>query len=137
MSARKLEKNYRGDPRSHENLSITPIIIGDSKVKYLKPFSQNKNIIWICKRGANSSKIFMCVHKNLRKLLRKHNYLSLYLFCGTCDFTEKKGRYIDLAKNQQSVLQRFYGNLRGIKDMCVRSGRVTLIVRHEPKMTVQ
>ena len=137
MSVRKLEKNYRGDPRSHDNLSITPIIIGDSKVKYLKPFSQNKKIIWICKSGANSSKIFTWVHKNLRKLLRKHNYLSLYLFCGTCDFTEKKGRYIDLARNQQSVLQRFCGNLRGIKDICVRSGRVTLTFLQVPYYSIQ
>ena len=51
----------------------------------------------------------------------------------------QKRRVVTLTwkKNQQSVLQRFCGNLRGIKDICVRSGRVTLTFLQVPYYSIQ
>ena len=71
MSANRLEKNYQRDKSTEENFLVTPFIIGDSKVKYLKPFSTNNKIVWICKSGATSSVIFTWIHRNLRKLVKK------------------------------------------------------------------
>ena len=121
MSVHRLEKNcerLESTKTTCEHFSRTPVVIGDSKVRYLKPFTTSETIIWISKGGANSSVIFTWVHRNIRKLLKKHRLLCVYIFCGTCDFTEKRGRCIDLPRNQQEVLQRFCNNLQGIKEIC-------------------
>ena len=44
------------------------------------------------------------------------------MFCGTYDFTEKRGPYIDLRRNQSEVFQRFCYNLQGIKEICDKFG---------------
>ena len=121
MSVHRLEKKcerLESTKTTCEHFPQTPVVIGDSKVRYLKPFTTSETIIWISKGGANSSVIFTWVHRNIRKLLKKHRLLCVYIFCGTCDFTEKRGRCIDMRRNQQEVLQRFCNNLQGIKEIC-------------------
>ena len=125
MSKHRLDKNCHRDeftPSNRENFSRTPVVIGDSKVRYLKPFATSNTIICVSKSGANSSVIFTWIHRNIRKLLKKHKLLCIYLFCGTCDFTEKRGCYNDLRSIQSEVLQRFCNNLQGIKEICYKFG---------------
>lgn len=61
----------------------------------------------------------------MRKLLLNHNKISLYIWVGTCDFTEKVRKYVYLRNGQPDVFQRLCNNLQGIKDICV-SSRVKL-----------
>lgn len=136
MSENKLAKNCRTECSSSKGLSWTPIIISDSKGRYLKEFSKQRDIVWICKGGWTSSDIFTFIHKNLRKLLRKHNKISLYIWVGTCDFTEKIRRFVYLRNKQQDVMQRLCNNLQGIKDICV-SSKIKLTFLQCPFYSIQ
>ena len=75
MSKHRLNKNCHRDeftPSAQENVPQTPVVIGDSKVRYLKPFATRNTIIWASKSGANLSVIFTWIHRDIRKLMKKH-----------------------------------------------------------------
>ena len=71
-----------------------------------REFSQQKDIVLIYKGGWTSSNLFSYLYKNFRKLLHKYNKISLYIWVGTCDFTEKIGRFVSLRNKQPKVLER-------------------------------
>lgn len=118
MSNRRLNKNVQRGQLSNEKFSYVPVFVSDSKGRYLKAVSQDSNIVWVYKGGANSSNAFTWIHKNLRKWFRKYKCISLYVFIGTCDFTVKERRYIYLHHDQDGVLQRIRNNLKGIYEIC-------------------
>ena len=107
MSENRLKKHCAAVTTDayHSRLSWTPIVISDSKGRYLKEFSDHRDILFIHKGGWTSSQLFSYLHKNLRKLLQKNNRRSLYIWVGTCDFTEKHGRLIRLRPKQSDVLE--------------------------------
>ena len=96
-------------------------IISDSNRKYLKEVSQQKDVVSIYKGGWTSSNLFSYIHKNLRKLQAVYRRISLYIWVGTCDFTEKVGQYIRLGSKQPEVLERLCSILQGIQDICSAS----------------
>ena len=118
-------------------MSWTPIVVSDSKGRYLKEFTDHRDILFIHKGGWTSSQLFSYLHKNLRKLLQKYNRISLYIWVGTCDFTEKHGRLIPLRPKQSDVLEKLCGNLRGIQDICARTHRIKLTFLQCPYYSIE
>lgn len=118
-------------------LSWTPIIVSDSKGRYLKEFSDHRDILFIHKGGWTSSQLFSYLHKNLCKLLQKYNRICLYVWVGTCDFTEKHGRLIRLRPKQSDVLEKLCGNLRGIQDICAKTHRIKLTFLQCPYYSIE
>lgn len=135
MSKNRLEKHCTTESYS-ESLSWTPIIISDSKGRYLKEFSKQRDIVFIYKGGWTSSNLFSYLHKNLRKLLHKYKKISVYIWVGTCDFTEKIRRFVRLRSKQPEVLERLCSNLWGIKDICV-SSKIKLTFLQCPFYSIQ
>lgn len=138
MSNRRFDKNSTSaGNNSDEKFSWTPVFLSDSKGKYLKTVSHDSRIVWICKSGFTSSDIFSWLHRNLQRLLKRHNYISVYVWVGTCDFSAKGRHYISLREKQCDVLQRLCDNLHGIQEICAKSSRIKVTFLQIPYYSIQ
>jgi len=76
----------------------TPILVSDSKgytlrnacTKYDFPLES-----W-CVSGAGTEELVDLIQKRIGKALKRHKYIIIYLWTGTCDLTVKSGKYIKL-----------------------------------------
>ena len=85
----------------HGKLTKQPILIADSKGNYLKPHEDlirqfGYSIDFQCFPGARFSDYYFWLKNNLHKKVRQFGQIVLYIWLGTCDFTYKKGREINL-----------------------------------------
>ena len=119
MSKRKLEKGY-DTVKIPENLQLTPIILADSKGKYLYS-REDRKLIWHSKGGRNTNEAYNWLLKNSSELNKSHGNVSLYIWTGTCDLTAKKKKYISLESNTEKILSNYKSNLIKIKDFCSSS----------------
>lgn len=100
MSNSKLLK-YLERPMEFKSLVSRPVLISDSKCVYLKRHLDllKKSRIFVqfeCRPGARFANFIPWLKKNLSNLVQQHGWITLYIWLGTCDTTQKSGRYIDL-----------------------------------------
>lgn len=100
MSNSKLLK-YLERPMEFKSLVSRPVLISDSKGVYLKRHLDllKKSRIFVqfeCRPGARFANFIPWLKKNLSNLVQQHGWITLYIWLGTCDTTQKSGRYIDL-----------------------------------------
>ena len=102
MSGRRLRKNILPPVTSSgETLVWKPIVLSDSKGRYLKlctDFSvqPEKYILWLYKSGASSEERYQRLNGIIEKQLKRWRRVALIIFTGTCDLTNKQGRFINL-----------------------------------------
>ena len=100
------------------------MIITDSKGKHLRKHNNiadgtDQKIHWLGRKGFTSLDVvkFLSVSK-LRSLLYHHRRIFLYVFVGTCDFTSKGKRIIQLKKPTDQALRSYFQNLEVLKKRC-------------------
>ena len=99
MSLSKLDKHYSRYEEPTINISFTPVIVSDSKGKYLKSHIDKKSsfqscINWYSKGGATSSIALQWLKQNYDKLVQKFGRIFLHIWFGRYDLTVKRGKYI-------------------------------------------
>lgn len=95
MSDRRLQKNIDSEIGQTSKLLLKPVIISDSKGRYLQNCvvpnkSPENEILWIWKSGATTFERYLWLKENIDSLINKHRGLSVYIFTGTCDLTIKQ-----------------------------------------------
>ena len=124
MSDRRLQKNIDSESCQTNKLFLKPVIISDSKGRYLQNCVEpNKcpenEILWIWKSGATTFERYLWLKENIDYLISKYHALSVYIFTGTCDLTikqqvkvgrkSKRSKYVQLRdKCCVSLLERHY-----------------------------
>lgn len=96
MSASKLLKNVEKrlpETRSLTSITWKPVVVSDSKGRYLKLLSANvfpeREIKWISQPGATTSQIYSYLRNNIADLVHQYQKIHIYVWTGTCDLTEK------------------------------------------------
>lgn len=136
MSENRLRKFIQSEYCTvRNNLTFTPVLLSDSKGKYLKRASSTKkqNLKFYCKSGKDSSDILKWCKNNVHKLIHEFHRVHIYLWIGTCDFTKKDGHYI--CKNENNPLRKIKENLCEIKDRFV-SDNVRITFLHVPYYSI-
>lgn len=144
MSEKRLCKNVAKYRRAQiKNLQWTPVIITDSKGKYLRSSdsrvdSTDIKLQWLGRSGfTTTDAVRFLTHDKLRSLLRHHGQISLYVFLGTCDFTSKGSkRLIKLNKPTSQSLHKYFSNLETLKLRCT-SKRVRITFFQCPYYSIQ
>ena len=97
MTESRLVKNIQktDDDTGVKRLRLTPVVVSDSKGKYLKAcVSQNRDpeskILWRAKGGATTLDRYLWLKDNVDVLNDRYGPLSIYIFTGTCDLTIKQ-----------------------------------------------
>ena len=102
MSFHKLEK-YVSNPTQLQGLKYKqPILVSDSKGFTLKNNYHGKFPVecW-CQPGATTKLLVDQIETHIEPALRYHKNIVFYLWSGTCDITQKSGKFISL-KNPDS-----------------------------------
>ena len=125
MTTRKKLTDFTEKPvHFNGTLLRQPILSGDSKGVYKNKHGSNVfqsvcHVEFECRKGARFADYFYWLKRNLRQKVREFGFITLYLFCGTCDLTklvyvnERKGnhvrqkRYIDLRHTSDSSNVRY------------------------------
>lgn len=144
MSFRRLQTNVARyhSARIQRSFSWTPVIITDSKGKHLRKHNTTADgtdhkIHWLGRKGFTSLDVvkFLSVSK-LRSLLYHHRQISLYVFVGTCDFTSKGKRFIQLKKPTDQALRSYFQNLEILKKRC-SGNRIKLTFLQVPYYSIE
>ena len=77
------------------------ILISSSKGNYIKPhsdilYSVNYNVEFVCRGGATFPEQFCWLQRNLHYRVRTYSQIVLFIWLGTCDLTQKHGKFIQL-----------------------------------------
>lgn len=101
MSNSKLLKYLKKKPLEFKSLVSRPVLISDSKGVYFKRhfdlLKKSRNFVQFEYRpGARFADFYPWLKKNLSNLVQQHGWITLYIWLGTCDTTQKSGIYIDL-----------------------------------------
>jgi hypothetical protein len=92
-------------------LEWTPVVLSDSKGKYLKnqtsatDYPEN-SILWWTRSGADTDSLYQWIKQGLRRQLSNHGKIHLYVWSGTCDLTCKQNRKIALADQEGEIVSR-------------------------------
>lgn len=92
---------YLKRPLKFKSLVSRSVLISDSKGVHLKRHLDllKKSRIFVqfeCRPGARFADFYPWLKKNLSNLVQQHGRITLYIWLGTCNTTQKSGRYIDL-----------------------------------------
>lgn len=141
MSERRLNKNTLADVDPNISLCYKPVIISDSKGRYLKlcvdknsPLEEN--VQWYYQSGSNSSNVLQWVQRNVPKLNSKYGKVCLYIWIGTCDLTLKQGRVISLHPHVEQQQKKLEDNLTLINTICKDNGVKTVFL-HLPYYSIK
>ena len=110
MSEKKLRKSIRHFQQIEADLPQvkrkTAVVICDSKGNYLKHHIQSRleqDIVWLGHSGLSTKDGIDLFKSELPRLTRAYGRLSMYIFLGTCDITQKVGDFIVLRPNYRSI----------------------------------
>lgn len=108
MSENRLQKYIERPLSFPGRLRKQPILISDSKGNYLKNHSDLFDqygyfVDFQCRSGARFGDYLSWLNYNLDKKVRQYGNIILYVWLGTCDLTFRKGRFIDLRHNNDSI----------------------------------
>ena len=76
----------------------TPILVSDSKGLWLRNYCPELSFpfeLW-CIPGARTKELVNPIKQRIDKAIKRHSKIAIYLWSGTCDLTEKSGKYIRL-----------------------------------------
>jgi hypothetical protein len=101
MSVSKLEKDLQIPIKPTGRLNYKPIIIADSKGRYIHSHSDllsqfGYSAKFIYRGGARLADYFPWLVKSLQGEVNQYGNIVIYLWLGTCDLTRRNGRYITL-----------------------------------------
>jgi len=101
MSHSKLLKYIERPLELRCTLTKQPILIADSKGNYLKQHSDlissfGYNVDFVCRGGARFSDYYAWLENNLYRKVHQYTNIVLYIWLGTCDLTQKHGKFIKL-----------------------------------------
>lgn len=143
MSLSRLQKNICKATTSSDNsqtdLAWKPVIISDSKGRYIKlavnkSVSHENEIIWCFKSGANCHERYIWLEHNVEDLLKKHRRIALFIWLGTCDLTRKVNKYINLKPNPVANLKN---DLQKYKDLADKYSNVKICFIHVPYYSIE
>ena len=112
MSVQKMNKFLTKSLHIRGDLSAKPIIISDSKGRYIQRHSDmltqfGYSVDVIHRGGARFAEFFPWLQKNLHKNVNRYNHIVLYIWLGTCDLTMRKGKYIALRHQTEYEAVRY------------------------------
>ncbi|VDI52841.1 Hypothetical predicted protein [Mytilus galloprovincialis] len=98
----------------------TPAVLSDSKGKWLERKITNpleSNIKWWTKSGETTEKGYSWLKNNIKRKMKKHGQIWLYIWYGTCDLTSKNKKYIALTSETDSAIDKAAEYLGKIKEL--------------------
>ena len=101
-----------------KNLSerkLTPVILSDSKAKYLYPESSSRlehGIVWLYEPGLSAENGIKWISPHLDELERQFGKFELFIFLGTCDLGLKNKQGLILRPRVSSVACRLIRTFR-------------------------
>ena len=109
MSQNQLNKQIRRleSKISDSELNFTPIIVSDSKARYLEQeviAPVERKLVWWFQSGASAKDQLHYIKDNLEVQLQRYPRIILYIWVGTCDLTKKEGKFIYL-RARDNILQ--------------------------------
>ena len=113
MSWSRLQKHLDRPETNNPQLCefVKPVVISDSKGRYLQECTQNKSpdnkILWAFKSGSTTFDRYLWLCQNVGKLIQDYGNICVYIFTGTCDLTIRQRRQTGLGKTQRSVKSRY------------------------------
>ena len=93
----------------------TAAILTDSKGDYLSRHVNNiveTDILWWTKKGCTTERGAKWLVENFNKKKKDHGHLCIYVWLGTCDFTEKGRKYVSLRHNLEECFNNLTSNLK-------------------------
>ena len=93
----------------------TAAILTDSKGDYLSRHVTNiveTDILWWTKKGCTTERGAKWLVENFNKKKKDHGHLCIYVWLGTCDFTEKGRKYVSLRHNLEECFNNLTSNLK-------------------------
>ena len=87
----------------------TAAILTDSKGDYLSGHVTNiveTDILWWTKKGCTTERGAKWLVENFNKKKKDHGHLCIYVWLGTCDFTEKGRKYVKVS-NGAKIRNRY------------------------------
>lgn len=146
MSLSRINKNiYNLTPRLHGigNLGKIPVILSDSKGGSLEavvdPQShpENKLRFWY-RRGKGVHEQYEWLRDNLQSELAKlgTSHITLYIWLGTCDLTEKSDKFIKLRTDDSTTVDSVCRGLKDIFDFTRQFPTITLVYLDIPYYSI-
>lgn len=141
MSERRLRKNTLSNVDQSAPLYYKPVVISDSKGRYLKLCvnrdSPLENCVeWYYKSGSTSSDVVQWARRNVVKLTSKYRNVCMYVWVGTCDLTVKEGRLISLRTNIEQQQNKLEQNLVSINEIC-KAHNIKTVFLHVPYYSIK
>lgn len=135
MSFKKLQRNIDKRAELEGPLIWKPVIISDSKGRYLKDCGSSENqVLWCYKSGSTTLDRFTWLSQNLDKLIVKYGKIHIYVWTGTCDMTSKEHRYIHLKSG--NPLTTFQASVEKIVQLVNEKPDVRLTFLHIPYFSI-
>lgn len=122
-------------PPQQGPLTSTPIVVADSKGKYLKPHVSiypETEVLWINKSGRQAQNCTQWLIKDIDNIIAENGRIHLYLWLGTCDLCVKEGRYIFVRQNLSEAASSLKQSLKNTKDQISRKQGCDLTFLHIP-----
>ena len=141
MYSRKIQKQIRdlrvpplpAPPR-------VPVLLSDSKGLRLQNQISGSPASYIrfwCQSGADSANRLQYLRDNLAHELQTLGNITLYVWVGTCDLTDKQGNFISLAAQDNTRVNQLTTNLREIYHFTRQFGdSVKLVFLHLPVYSI-
>ncbi|MCG7879347.1 MAG: hypothetical protein N0E59_21405 [Candidatus Thiodiazotropha taylori] len=139
----KLQKFVERPLHSPSSLHKHAILISDSKGNYLK---EHRDIItqfgfdieFQCRGGARFHDYYYWLQRNLAQKVQVYGQIVLYIFLGTCDLTTKKGRFIDLAhENDHAAISYLQYQINRYLNFVSNFPSVSIVFLQIPPYSIQ
>ena len=88
------------------NKQLTPVILTDSKAKYLIEHCSTEiesQIRWRYKSGQSTEKGYNWFQRNIEKEIDHLDNIHIYIWLGTCDLTDYDGTFVRLSTDENIV----------------------------------
>ncbi|XP_062621663.1 uncharacterized protein LOC134283229 [Saccostrea cucullata] len=117
-----------------------PILISHSKGYYLNKHLDLLKISRVfvqfeCRPGARFADFYPWLKRNLAGLVQQYGQITLYIWLGTCDITQKSGKYIDLREirkvQEEITSQRSTGTTKQERQAFQQAEREQRLLHHQ------
>lgn len=141
MSTSNIRKYLREQPQKPTGIqNRIPILISDSKGFTLRnncpdlafPFE-----LW-CIPGARTTQLVDIVKNRIEKAIIRHKRIAIYFWSGTCDLTEKIGKYIGLCSKTLKTVDHIIQEHQRLLNYVEKFGpEVTITIVDCPLLSIQ
>ena len=124
-------------------LRTIPIVLSDSKAKYLErevnwsKHPENK-IFWWYEKGADTERQLNWLKSNLEQKFEElsSRHFTLYIWLGTCDLTEKSGKFIQLRSENNDRVKHVCDTYKEIYKFIANFPTIKLVFLELPYFSV-